>query len=71
MKIDTAEAQPALSDVEKHVCANGGDSADVRHDSNSSLCKHSDQKISFTVRLRLLHSHITASTHVDLTDKNC
>lgn len=42
--------------------ANGGDSVDVMDDSRSSLCKHSDQTISFTVRLRPLHSHITAST---------
>jgi len=45
MKIDTAKAQPALSDVEEHVCANGGDSADVKDESKSSLCKHSDQTI--------------------------
>ncbi len=54
-----------IADVKKCVeCANGGDSVDVMDDSR--LCKHSDQTISFTVRLRLLHSHLTASTHVEI-----
>ncbi len=57
-----------IADVKKCVeCANGGDSVDVMDDSR--LCKHSDQTISFTVRLRPLHSYLTASTHVEI-DKN-